>query len=260
MTPCVILAGGLGTRMRIVTGELPKILVPVGGKPFVHHQLSWLADQGVASVVLSIGHLGQDVRTVVGDGRRWGLSVEYVDEGERLRGTGGALRLALDQGALTESFIVLYGDSYLPVDLGPVEAAFRRFGLPALMTVFHNEDRWERSNARYENDRVTLYQKDHPDPAGAGLRFVDYGLSILSREVVAEMIPADEPSDLADLFNRLSLTGGLAGHEVGERFFEVGSPAGLRDLEEHLMATERRPRPVVASLREPPPPASGAVV
>lgn len=234
MTPCVILAGGLGTRMRGVTGDLPKMLVPVRGEPFAHHQLAWLAAQGVASVLLSIGHHGAAIREFVGDGARWGLSVTYVDEGERLRGTGGALRLALDQGALPERFLLLYGDSYLPLDLAPVEDAFVRSGLPALMTVLHNEDRWDRSNARYGNGRVTLYHKGHPDPASAGLRFVDYGLSVLRRDIVAEVAGDGAVSDLAELFHRLSVEGRLAGHEVGKRFFEVGSPLGLRDLEAHL--------------------------
>ncbi|MGI8685949.1 MAG: NTP transferase domain-containing protein [Acidimicrobiales bacterium] len=235
MTPCVILAGGLGTRMRTVTGDhLPKILVPVRGEPFAHHQLTWLAGQGVTSVVLAIGHGGAAVQDYVGDGSRWGLTVAFVDEGAQLRGTGGALQLALQQGALPPEFMVVYGDSYLPLDLDAVATAYEGSGLPALMTVFRNEDRWERSNARYEDGEVTLYQKAHPDPAGAGLRHVDYGLSVLRSEVVADLVPDDGPYDLAEVFHQLSLAGMLAGHEVGDRFFEVGSPDGLRDLEAHL--------------------------
>ena len=234
MTPCVILAGGLGTRIRAVAADVPKVLVPVLGQPFVHHQLSWLASQGVTSVVLSIGHKGAAVRHYVGDGGRWGISVTYVDEGEDLRGTGGALRLALAQGVLPERFLLLYGDSYLPVDIAPVEEAYERSGLPALMTVYRNEDRWDRTNASYEGGRVVLYQKHHPDPERAGLRFLDYGLSMLGHDVVDEMVPPDQVCDLADVFHRLSVEGRLAGYEMTQRFFEVGSPEGLRDLEAHL--------------------------
>ncbi len=230
----MILAGGLGTRMQTITGPLPKALVPVGGRPFLHHQLSWLAGQHVTSVTMCIGHLGQAVRSYVGDGGDWGLSVTYADEGPHLRGTAGALRLALDQGTLPPTFIVLYGDSYLPVDLAPVISAFERSGCPALMTVFRNEGRWENSNVRYRDERVLLYQKSHPDPAGSGLDFVDYGLSVLRRDVVAERVPRDRTADLAEIFHQLSVEGLLGGHEVKERFFEVGSPSGLRDLEIHL--------------------------
>lgn len=234
MIPCVILAGGLGTRIRSLSGPVPKALVPVAGQPFVHHQLSWLARQGVESVVLCIGHLGGAVRDYVGNASRWGLAVTFVDDGPTLRGTAGALRLALDQGALPDAFLVLYGDSYLPIELAPVVSAFERSPLPALMTVFRNEDRWEHSNVRYEDGRVVLYQKAHPDPAGAGLTFVDYGLSVMRRELVAQLVEPEGTGDLADVFHRLSTQGQLAGHEVLERFFEVGSPAGLRDLEQHL--------------------------
>lgn len=234
MTSCVILAGGLGTRMQAITGAMPKAMVPVSGRPFVHHQLTWLAAQGVTSVILCIGHLGEVLRSYVGDGSTWGLSVTYVDEGSRLRGTAGALRLAFDLGALPDDFIVLYGDSYLPIALAPVLASFHQSSAPALMTVFRNAGRWEHSNVHYEGGTVLLYDKSHPDPAACGLDFVDYGLSVLGRDVIAELVPPAGAADLADTFHRLSVEGRLAGHQIRERFFEVGSPAGLRDLEEHL--------------------------
>src|SRR5436190_842448 len=103
---CVILAGGLATRMRPLTETLPKALLPVAGTPFIDHQLGWLAAHGVTRVVLSIGYRGEMLRDHVGDGGRWGLSIRVVDEGTRLRGTAGALRLALDEGALDEGFLV----------------------------------------------------------------------------------------------------------------------------------------------------------
>ena len=243
MIPCVILAGGLGTRIREVSGPIPKALVTVAGRPFVDHQLQWLAAQGVGSVVLCIGHLGDAIRAHVGDGATWGLGVTYVDDGRRLKGTAGALRLALDQGVLPDPFALLYGDSYLPIALPPVVEAFYASGRPALMTVFRNEGHWESSNVRYESGVVALYQKGHPDPQRAGLDYVDYGLSILRREVVANRVAPGAHADLAGVLHQLSVDGLLAGHEVHQRFYEVGSPAGLRDLEDHLGS------PVVASDR-----------
>ncbi len=223
---CVVLAGGLGTRMRPFTETCPKTLLPVRGRPFAWHQLQWLAAQGVTEVVYSIGHHGDLIR------RFWAAHtppvpcMRFVDEGERLRGTAGALRLARDQGVLDESFFVIYGDSFLPVEFGPVWRAFQASGQPALMTVLHNEGRWGRGNAIYQPGRVVLYDK----AAAPGLQYIDYGLSCFRRDAFDDLTQAD----LADVFHHLSLQGRLAGFQVHERFYEIGSPAGLRDFEQYL--------------------------
>jgi MurNAc alpha-1-phosphate uridylyltransferase len=232
---CVILAGGLGTRMRTVTGaDLPKALLPVHGRPFVDHQLELLAGRAVKEVVFCIGHGGAALRAHVGDGAAFGLAVGYVDEGDDLRGTAGALRLALDEGVLDEDFAVLYGDSYLPINLEPVWRAFSAAELPALMTVYRNENRWEPSNAVLEGGRVVLYDKRRRHARSPECRWIDYGLSVLRAELVEQRVPQGEAGDLADLFHVLSLEGKLAGLEVEERFYEVGSPEGLAELERYL--------------------------
>jgi NDP-sugar pyrophosphorylase family protein len=233
---CVILAGGLGTRLRPLTDACPKTLLPVRGRPFAHHQLHWLAAQGVSEVVYCIGHRGDLIR------RYWAMehapvrSIRWVDEGDQLRGTGGALRLAFQQGLLQESFLVVYGDSFLPVRFAPIWQAFQVSGQPALMTVLHNEGRWERSNAIYQDGRVSLYGKS-PVP---GMSYVDYGLLAFRREVFAGI--KAEVFDLATLLNELSLRRELAGFEVGERFYESGSMPGLQALERYL--ADREPAPV----------------
>src|SRR5580700_11682007 len=135
---CVILAGGLGTRMRPLTEACAKTLLPVAGRPFAWHQLHWLASQGVGEVVYCIGHHGAQIRRYW-DSEPRPVNIRYVDEGSIPRGTGGALRLALEQGALADSFLVLYGDSYLPVSIPPIWRAFQSSGLPALMTVVRND-------------------------------------------------------------------------------------------------------------------------
>jgi MurNAc alpha-1-phosphate uridylyltransferase len=226
---CAILAGGLGTRLRPVTETIPKALVPVAGEPFAHHQLRLLAAGGVREVVYCIGYRGDMIREAIGAGDRFGLDVVYVDEGAELRGTAGALRMAFDEGVLGEHFAVLYGDSYLPIDLPPVWRAFREADLPALMTVLRNEDRWDRSNVRFAAGRVTLYEK-----GGTGADYIDYGLAVLEREIIEQRVAAGTVADLSDLYRVLSVENRLAGFEVHERFYEVGSPAGLADLERYL--------------------------
>jgi NDP-sugar pyrophosphorylase family protein len=231
---CVVLAGGLGTRMRPATEAIPKALVPVLGRPFADWQLEHLAAQGVERVTYSVGYRGDMLRAHVGDGQRFGLRMSWVDEGERLRGTGGALRLALDEGALEKAFFVLYGDSYLPVQMSEVEAAWRDSKQPALMTVLRNEGRWDSSNAIFKDGRVTLYDKSRPQNKQSEMHWIDYGLSVLTRDVIASRVKSGSVADLADLMKDLSREGLLAGFEVHQRFYEAGSPAGLKDLEHYL--------------------------
>jgi NDP-sugar pyrophosphorylase family protein len=227
---CLILAGGLATRMRPLTDRIPKALIPALGRPFVDHQLDWLAGHGVSEVVLSIGYRGHEIRDHVGDGAAHGLRVRYVDEGSDLRGTAGALRLAFDQGVLDQRFLVTYGDSFLPIDFGEVFRAFTSSGAPALMTVFQNEGRWDQSNVIFEGGRVVLYDKLRRTRPATDFAYIDYGLSALERRVVGDEIPSGLKADLADLFGALSRRGDLAGLEVRERFYEIGSPAGLEDF------------------------------
>jgi NDP-sugar pyrophosphorylase family protein len=236
---CAVLAGGLGTRLGERTSSIPKVMVPVSGEPFVYHQLVLLVAQGFTSVVLCIGHLGDQVRGFVGDGSRWDIEVKYADEGENLRGTGGALRLAADDGLLDERFAVLYGDSYLPIDVTPVWTAALESPRPALMTVCPIVDAVERPNAIYEDGLVVLYRKGEPT---SRMHHVDYGLSVLERSVVTELVDENEPVDLADVFHTLSTRGLLAGFEVTERFYEIGSPTGLDDLE-RFFGDRRRAQP-----------------
>jgi NDP-sugar pyrophosphorylase family protein len=232
---CVVLAGGLGTRLHPATEAVPKCLVEVAGRPFAHWQLEWLAAQRVRHVVFSIGHLGAMVRAEIGDGTRWGLEVTYVDEGDELLGTGGALRRAVEHGGLGPDFFVLYGDSYLSLDLAAVAHAFHARNTGALMTVFHNRARWEESNVVFEDGMVTLYQKGLAHPPAA-MQYVDYGLCVLRGAVVLETVPPGR-SDLADALSLLSRAGRLAGFEASERFYEIGTPTGLADLEAHLAAS-----------------------
>jgi MurNAc alpha-1-phosphate uridylyltransferase len=197
--------------MRPVTDTVPKTLLEVAGRPFADWQLGWLAAQGVTDVVYCIAHLGEQVRAHVGDGGRWGLRVRYSDEGPQLAGTAGALVRAFRAGLLDEQFLVLYGDSWLDVDVGAVWAAMGRSGQPMLMTAYRNEGRYDR---------------------------VDYGLLVMRRQLVSELAAevGDAPCDLSDLQHRLSMAGRLAGFEAEHRFHEIGSPAGLAALEAHLRA------------------------
>jgi len=221
--PVAILAGGLATRLRPITERIPKALVDVAGEPFVARQLRYLKRQGVQQVVLCLGHLGEQVEAVVGDGASFGLDVHYSWDGPTPLGTGGALRKALP--LLGSAFFVFYGDSYLPIDFCAVERDFIRLNLPALMTVLHNQNRWDQSNVVLEGGRIAEYNKKQRKPE---MTHIDYGLAILTASTLQGR-PLNEAFDLADLYHDLSLQNQLACHEVQERFYEIGSHQGLAE-------------------------------
>jgi NDP-sugar pyrophosphorylase family protein len=228
MMPVVILAGGLATRLRPITEKIPKALVEVAGKPFVFHQLDWLQRQKVDRVILCVGYLGEMIREQVGSGERWGIEVKYSLDGEKLLGTGGALKKAMP--LLGKEFFVFYGDSFLPIDFLPVQEAFRASGRPALMTFLRNQGRWDRSNVEASDGKLIAYNKREPTSA---MEHIDYGLGVLSVGVLKER-GGDGPFDLAELYQDLARRGDLAGHEVIHRFYEIGSKEGLAETEKFL--------------------------
>jgi len=230
---CVVLAGGLGTRMQSTVPDTAKSMILVAGRPFIAWQLEWLGAQSVSEVVLSIGYRGEQIRSYIDDGQRFGLRVRYVDEGDRLLGTAGALRMAVDSGALGDRFFVLYGDSYLDVSLAKVWSHFGQQGCNALMTVYRNNDEGEVSNVIFDGTFVTRYAKNRPQPL-KDMVYVDYGLLVFSRSLIEERVAPDVEADLSKLLETLSGEGNLVGYEATERFFEIGSPEGLDELQREL--------------------------
>jgi len=228
MLPVAILAGGLATRLRPITEKIPKALVLVAGRPFIAWQLDYLRQQQVTQVVLCLGYLGEQVEAFVGDGSAYGLEVTYSFDGPNLLGTGGALKKALP--LLGDAFFLFYGDSYLPIDFQAVAYDFKRHKKPAIMTILKNGDRWDKSNVLYEAGMVLEYNKHQPNHE---MTYIDYGLSILSASVLEKHTDA-VAFDLADIYYRLSIQGELAGHEVFERFYEIGSHQGLAETENFL--------------------------
>ncbi len=226
--PVAILAGGLATRLRPLTEKIPKVLLPVAGKPFLAHQLELLRGQGIRHAVLCLGYLGEMVTRQFGDGHDWGMHLEYSFDGPTLLGTGGALRQALPK--LGEKFFVLYGDSYLTANFGLVAEAFDRSGQRGLMTVFRNEGLYDTSNVLFRDGRIVTYDKQARLPE---MRHIDYGLSLFRASVFEEW-PEPGAFDLAEVMRRLVAQGELAGFEVPERFYEIGSPEGLAELERLL--------------------------
>lgn len=228
MLPVAILAGGLATRLRPITETVPKSLIEVAGQPFILRQLSYLREQGIDRVVLCVGYLGEMIETLVGDGLALGMKVAYSADGPTLLGTGGALKGATP--LLGEKFFVLYGDSFLPVDYGTVAAAFASSGKAALMTVLRNHDCWDKSNVEFRDGRLVDYDKRAPRPQ---MSHIDYGLGVLSADIFSAY-PDQASFDLADVYHDLAARGQLAGFEVQQRFYEIGSHAGLQETNDYF--------------------------
>ena len=233
LPPVAILAGGLGTRLQPYTATVPKSMVEVAGEPFVAHQLRLLAGQDARDIVLCTGHLGEQIEQFVGDGDRFGCRVRYSREARDLLGTGGALRRALP--LLGARFLVIYGDSYLPIRFLPVWQAFWRGGVAGLMTVFRNDGRWDTSNVEFVDGAIRRYDKA---ARTAAMRYIDYGLGAFDAPALAAY-PIDQRLDLAAVYRDLLREGRLGGYEVTERFYEIGSPAGLAETSALLAARPR---------------------
>jgi NDP-sugar pyrophosphorylase family protein len=223
--PVAILAGGMATRLKPITEKVPKLLVEVAGEPFFSHQIRLLKKSGLGRIVVCAGYLGQRIVEQYGDGSRLGVRIEYSFDGPRLLGTGGALIRALP--ALGEAFYVLYGDSYLPIDYAAVGRGFIESGKLGLMTVFENRGQYDASNVWFEGGAIRAYDKAERLP---GMRHIDYGLGVF-RKPAFDGFPRDEVVDLSDVQKALLARGELAGFEVSQRFYEIGSHAGLEELD-----------------------------
>jgi NDP-sugar pyrophosphorylase family protein len=228
---CIILAGGMGTRMLPLTSNIPKALIPINDLPFISYQLDWLSKQGITDVVICTGHLGEMIQNYVKDGHQWNLSVQYTQETEgSLRGTAGAIRLALDQNMLQDKFFIMYGDSFLPINFKMIYEFFRVHHLEAMMTIYFNENAFDESNVIKLTEGKIIYDKRHVTSHSGNYSYIDYGLSIIQKSLIEQMVLPNTIHKLDSLFNQLSVTNRLHGFEVHQRFFEVGSFQGLQDF------------------------------
>jgi NDP-sugar pyrophosphorylase family protein len=226
----VILAGGLGTRLGPLTRTVPKPMVPVAGRPYLEHQLRELARQDVTDVVLLTGYLGEQIEDFFGDGRPLGLRLRYRRE-TTPQGTGGALRDAAD--LLADSFLLIYGDSYLPIDYAAVLRRLDESGAAGVAVVYDNrEDTTVRNNVAVGRDgAVTRYAKGAPDP---DLRYVEAGVLAFRREVLGRLPPSGPASLEADLYPGLVARGELVAFVTGQRFYDIGTPERLALIEQVL--------------------------
>jgi NDP-sugar pyrophosphorylase family protein len=228
LCPVIILAGGLATRLRPITEKIPKALIEVGGQPFIAHQLRLLRSRGIERVIISTWYRGEMIRDYVGNGSQFGIHVEYIPDGDNPLGTGGAIRRALK--LLDGPFFVLYGDSYLPCDYADIQAFFCAEKQPGLMTVYRNQGKWDTSNVEMADGQILAYDKVNQT---SRMAFIDYGLGMFVPDAFTHLADGQR-ADLADIYQALVSQKHLLAYEVKQRFYEIGSFDGLRELDELL--------------------------
>jgi len=223
--PIVILAGGLATRIRPITEQIPKALVEVGGEPFIAHQLRLISARGIKNVIISAWYLGEMIREYLGNGSEFGLQVQYVFDGEKALGTAGAIRKTLN--LLESPFFVLNGDTYFPCDYAAIQAFYDAHSQAGLMTVNYNKMDWHESNVELRDGIIIRHQKQNQDPL---MKHVDAGLALFDPQVFMH-IPKGQNADMMDVFQKLLAEDNLIGYEEKQRFYEMGSFSGLKELD-----------------------------
>jgi N-acetyl-alpha-D-muramate 1-phosphate uridylyltransferase len=222
-----ILAGGLGTRLYPVTKNIPKPMVRVHGRPFLYHQIELLKKNNINDILLCLGYKASQIRDYFGNGKKFGVNITYSFENRKLLGTAGALKRA--QVLLEKDFLVMYGDSYLPINFQNVFRFHRKIRKAALMTVFRNKNRLDKSNLVVKGKTVVRYEKNSTEK----MEYIDYGLSVLNRKVI-EVLPKNKVIQLEEVFKELAAKGQLAAYKVKKPFYEIGSKEGLKRFKKFL--------------------------
>ena len=224
----VILAGGLGTRLRPITERIPKPMIEIGGEPFLARMVRWLAQHDFRRLLILLGYRGEMVSDFFGDGSRYGVSIDYSTEQPSPLGTGGALRNALEK--LEDDFVLLYGDSYLPIDYRPAVDDFRQAACRGLLVVYdnHGADTGVLNNVAVDSEGwVTRYAKGQ---GGSDLRYVEAGVLCFRKEAFAQLPKGQSISLEQEIFPQLVADRQLRAYVTAQRFFDIGTPQRLEEF------------------------------
>jgi NDP-sugar pyrophosphorylase family protein len=222
----VIIAGGLGTRLRSLTLNQPKSMIRILGKPFIDYQFDLLTKGSVTDVVLCLGYQGQQIQDYCGGGRQFGVDIKYSIEDKQLD-TAGAIKLA--EPLLQDYFFTLYGDSYVFIDFKDMLSSLQKDNKLGAMSVYQNHNQFDKSNTAVAEGRVIFYSKENWE----NLKYIDYGVNLFRKEVL-NLIPEAGPYSMGTLFNQLIDRQELLAYEVTKRFYEIGSINGLNEFTEFV--------------------------
>lgn len=213
----VILAGGLGLRMRPLTDTVPKPMIEIHGRPFLEYLVEQLRAAGIERILMLLGYLPGQIQAHFGDGSRWGVSISYAVTPPEAQ-TGTRVREALD--SLDPVFLLLYGDNYWPLQLDRMWQRFVAADPAAMTTIYRNRDGYSRDNVRLVEDRIVVYDRSRSQP---GLGGVEIGYAILKRDVLAELLPASDTPIEEAVYPVLASRGELLAYPTDHRYYGVGS-------------------------------------
>ena len=228
MLPLAILVGGYATRLGALTKDFPKCLIQFNGRRFVDWQLDLLIKNGYSEFVFCTSYKSDLIQKYLGDGSSWGINIQYSMDGDTQLGTGGAIQQAIP--ILGDKFGVVYGDSYLPINYLQVEQHFLDSEAHALMTVYENQNQFDKSNVEFIEGQLLDYEKDSTNKS---MHHIDYGITFFKKEAFQSW--GDQSSfDLSKVCNQLAKDKQIDGFEVFERFYEIGSLSGIKEFNEYL--------------------------
>ena len=217
----VIICGGLGTRLRPLSYDIPKPMIPINDRPFLEYLVGHFKSQGITRFVFCAGHLHEHIKKHFGDGSEFGIEIQYSIEDEPL-GTGGALLNA--SALLEERFFVSYGDSLLPIELAPLVELYDSQPALGVITVYDNHDNLAPNNVRLDdNGTVLAYSKEK---CSENMNGVEAGLSLLLKTILELAIQKKFSLEM-DIFPKLINRSRLFGLFTPQRFYDIGTPEGL---------------------------------
>jgi len=229
--PICLLAGGLSTRLRPVTDTIPKPMVLVCGRPFLHLLMEHFASLGYRHFVLAVSYLWEQIRDYFGDGRRFGWHVDYSVEPQPL-GTGGAVLLA--QKLWSRRAIVANADSFLAEDWRSLVQAHLSSGAPATLALVHQDDCSRFGRVEVCDGRITGFTEKSAD---TGPGWINAGVYVLETDALADMPVSEAFSLERDVFPRL--VGKMAAYLCKKSFADIGTPQSLAKFQ-HVLGGGRQ--------------------
>jgi len=224
----VILAGGLGTRLKPITDKIPKPMILMNGKPFLEYLLEMLKDNGIQEVVLLLGYFSEKVQEYFGDGSKFGLRIKY-SIGDVSFETGKRIKLA--EELIEDNFLLMYCDNYWPLNLNKLIEYHNNHNVQATITVYTNKDNFSKNNMKVdEQGYVVLYDKSRQEKNLLG---VEIGFYILCKNIFTMMTETNFSFE-KEIIPKLIEQKQLAGYLTDHRYYSVGSLERLPVTEDFL--------------------------